>query len=277
MAAKQESSYFVYPTNAQEKDQAYAVFHFAKENNITRPQYIDADGTVWRWDNKGGGKHDGHRLIRTTIKAARNARDRARRVDLSLTKDDFEQAWPGRGAELFNAEQQRLQALYDSRPDGSDVDHYWSLNSGGFHVSNNLRHHPSEQNRSEGDRGAPHPLEQAAYMLAETKADQVRMEGPHMSPGSSTSLTFQNGRAILNYISDRTNAIQNGIDLFMFGKTGEETVNQAAEYVPGLRADPETDIGKRVGDAITSGVSNGVKVLYERGKAAVDYNGISSI
>ena len=277
MEPKQEFSYFNYPLNAQEKDHAYALFRLAKENNLARPQYIEADGTVWRWDNKGGGKYDGHRLIRSSVKIARNARDRARRLDQSFTEQDFETAWPGRGSDLFKEEMQRQQQIYRERPDGFDIDHFVSLNSGGFHISNNLRPQESSINRSEGDRGAPHPLEQAAYMLAETKADQVRMQGPRMEPGSSTSLAFQNGRAILNYISNQTNAIQNGVDLFMFGKNGEETVNQAAEYVPGLQADPETDIGKRVGDTIINGVSNGVKLIYENGKAAIDYNGISSI
>lgn len=291
MAAKQEASYFVYPTNASEKDQAYAVFKFAKENNIARPQYIDADGTVWRWDNKGGGKHDGHRLMRTAIKYNRNARDRARRLDQSLTEADFEEAWPGKGRDLFRAEKERQDQIAASRQDGEDIDHFWSLNSGGFHVSNNLRPQQSELNRSEGDRGAPHPLEQAAYMLAETKADQVRMQGPRMAPDMTTSITFDRGKAVLNYISRATNAVQNGIDMFMFGQNGGELVEAVADSelmgnpvfntnINGVAVganDPTTDVGKRAGDAIGNGIKNGVEALKNGSKINGDTNGITTM
>ena len=288
MAAKEEPSFFVYPTNAEEKDQAYAVFRFAKENNIARPQYIDANGTVWRWDNKGGGKHDGHRLMRTSIKYNRNQRDRARRLDQSLTQADFEEAWPGKGAELYQAEVDRQQEIYANRQPDEDIDHYWSLNSGGFHVSNNLRPQQSSLNRSAGDRGAPHELEQSAYMLAETKADQVRLQGPRMMPGSTTELIFRNGQSVLNYIP---NAIQNGIELFMFGQNGQELVEAAANHelmgnpvfntnINGVAVganDPTTDIGKRASEALSAGIKNGINNGIKNGRDAVDLNGISTI
>lgn len=259
MAKQEDVSFFVYPTDAEEKDQAYAVFKFAKENGIARPQYIDEDGTVWRWDNKGGGRHDGHRLIRTSIKYNRNARDRARRLDQSLTEADFEEAWPGRGAELYQTEVERQKEIFDSRGDSEDIDHYWSLNSGGFHVSNNLRRQDSSANRSEGDRGVPHELEQAAYMLAETKADQVRLQGPRFAPGSSLELVYNGGKAALKYVLPKFNAVLNGVDLFMAGQDADK-FNSAVEFMPSVQ-----DVG------------NGLKSAYKNGKEAVDLNGISSI
>lgn len=278
MAAKEEPSFFVYPTDATEKDQAYAVFKFAKENNLPRPQYVDEDGTLWRWDNKASsGRHDGHHLIRTAIKYNRNHRDRARRLDRSLTEADFEEAWPGRGRDLFRAEKERQQQLIASRKAGEDVDHYWSLNSGGFHVSNNLRTIPSKQNRAEGDRGVPHELEQIAYMMAETKADQVRLQGPRMLPGATTRLVTKGGKIGLEYILPGADTAATAYDLFTFGRDGEEIVNQAAEVVPGLKADPSTDLGKRAGEAISNGFKNGAKAILKNGRAAVDLNGISSL
>ena len=38
-------------------------------------------------------------------------------------------------------------------------------------------------------------------------------------------------------------------DLFTFGRDGEELVNSAADVVPGLRANPENDLGKKMSDA----------------------------
>jgi len=269
MAKQEDVSFFVYPTDAEEKDQAYAVFRFAKENGIARPQYIDEDGTVWRWDNKGGGRHDGHRLIRTSIKYNRNARDRARRLDQSLTQADFEEAWPGKGSDLFRAEQERQKELFANRQPDEDIDHYWSLNSGGFHVSNNLRRQDSSANRSEGDRGVPHELEQAAYMLAETKADQVRLQGPRFAPGSSVELVYNGGKATLKYLLPKFNAVLNGVDIFNQGQSGS-TLDNALNAIPDTS---ETDLGRHLGN----GISNGLKSAYKNGKEAVDLNGISTL
>jgi|TARA_B100000085_G_C18478523_1_gene486246 hypothetical protein len=269
MAKQEDVSYFVYPTDAEEKDQAYAVFKFAKENGIARPQYIDADGEVWRWDNKGGGQHDGHRLIRTSIKYNRNARDRARRLDQSLSQADFEEAWPGKGADLYQAEVERQKQIFESRQDTEDIDHYWSLNSGGFHVSNNLRRQDSAANRSEGDRGVPHELEQAAYMLAETKADQVRLQGPRFAPGSSLELVYNGGKARLKYLLPKFNAVQNGIDIFNQGQSGS-ALDNALNAIPDTS---ETDLGRHLGNSIT----DGIKSAFKNGKEAVDTNGISTL
>ena len=279
MQKNNTGSYFVYPTTPEEKDQAYAVFRFAKDNKIARPQYIDSDGTIWRWDNKSTkGKHDGHALIRTAIKYNRNRRDAARRLDQSLTEADFEEAWPGQGAELFRAEVERQNQIYSQRKSDEDIDHYWSLNSGGFHVSNNLRPMRSDLNRSEGDRGIPHELEQNAYMLAELKADQVRLQGPRMMPGARTELITKAGQVSLKYILPGANTAANAYDLFTFGRDGEQVVNKAAEVVPGLKANPENDFGKYAGEAIVSTFKNGFDAItngVQNGLDAVISNGNS--
>ena len=58
----------------------------------------------------------------------------------------------------------------------------------------------------------------------------------------------------LNAVTDRLmNRVEDGRYLFEQGRTGSDlhvAVNQAADVVPGLRADPETDLGKRAGDFI---------------------------
>jgi hypothetical protein len=258
MGKKVDRPYFVYPTTPEERRTAFTVFQHAQESGFQRPQYIDDNGTVWRWDNKGNGRFG---LINTNTKLARNGRDRARRIDLSLTAQDYEEAWPGQGQQLFEAEQQRINEIYNNASDSEDVDHIWSLNSGGLNVSNNLRPLDSDINRSEGDRGVPHELEQIAYMMAETKADQVRLQGPRMLPGATTRLVTSAGKVALEYVIPGANTAATAYDLFTFGRDGEELVNGAAEVVPGLQANPETDIGKRAGDAVANGLQNAANGL----------------
>jgi len=269
MGKKASRTYFAYPTTPEERNEAKSIYYLAKEHNLQRPQYIDDNGTVWRWDNKGNNTPN---LIQTDLKLARNGRDKARRVDLSLTVDNFEQAWPGKGQELYDAEQARINEIYKSADDSQDVDHIRPLANGGLHVSNNLRPLDSRQNRSEGNRPIPSDVEQAAYMMADNKQDQVRLQGPRFPNGSSTEIIYQGGKALVK-LSRRANPIVNGHDLFMAGKNGEDLANGAAEYLPGMKPDPETDLGKRAGDAIV----NGAKEAYTNGKKAIDNYGISTI
>ena len=270
MAAKQEPSYFVYPADSEEKDLAYAVFQYAKKNGIARPQYIDDDGTVWRWDNKStGGKYDGHGLIRVATKYNRNQRDRARRLGQSFTVDDFESAWPGRGADLYQAEVERQKQITASRQPNEDIDHFWSLNSGGFHVSNNLRPQDAAQNRSEGDRGAPTEIEQAAYMLADNKMDQLRLQGPRFAPGSSVELVYNGGKAALKYVLPKFNTASNAVDIFNQGQSGS-ALDNALNAIPDTS---ETDLGRHLGTAI----SDGVKQMFTPGNTPVNTDEISTL
>lgn len=214
---KSERSYHVYPTNPEERKQAFTVFQFARENKIQQPQYIDDNGTVWRWDNKGNGNFA---LIQTNKKLARNARDRARRLETSLSAEDFEEAFPGKGAELYAAEVARIEEIYANATENEDVDHIYSLGSGGLNVSQNLRPLDAAQNRAEGDRGRPSDLEMSAYMLADTKADQVRMQGPRFPPRATVRLDKSLGA--IRLVSDRFDAVQTGVDLFKQGQTGSQ-------------------------------------------------------
>lgn len=51
------------------------------------------------------------------------------------------------------------------------------------------------------------------------------------------------------------NQVKNGYDLFMWGATGEAQAEELADVLPGMRPDPETDLGKRAGDYI-GGLTN---------------------
>jgi 5-methylcytosine-specific restriction endonuclease McrA len=254
MGKKASRTYFAYPTTSDERKAAFTTFEFAKENNLQRPQYLDDTGNVWRWDNKGNGEH---RLINTNTKSARNGRDRARRVGLSLTADDYEQAWPGKGQELYAAEKTRIEEIYASADDSQDVDHIWSLANGGLNTSNNIRPLDSRQNRSEGNRPIPTELEQAAYMMADNKQDQVRLQGPRISSNSTLQLVFNGGKAVLKQV--RKHPIEQGVDLFMVGQDADK-FNDSVQFMPSVQ-----DIG------------NGLKEAYTNGKKAIDKNGISTI
>ena len=254
MGKKASRTYFAYPTTPEERKAAFTTFQFAKESNLQRPQYLDDTGDVWRWDNKGNGKHG---LINTNLKSARNGRDKARRVDLSLTVDNFEQAWPGKGQELYNAEKARIDEIYKLADDSQDVDHIWSLASGGLHVSNNLRPLDSRQNRAEGNRPIPSELEQSARMVADNVQDQVRLQGPRISPDSNLQMVVKGGIAFLKQV--RKHPIEQGVDLFMVGQDADK-FNDSVKFMPSVQD-----------------VENGLKEAYTNGKKAVDKNGISTI
>lgn len=254
MGKKASRTYFAYPTTPEERKAAFTTFEFAKENNLQRPQYLDDTGNVWRWDNKGNGTHG---LINTNLKSARNGRDRARRVGLSLTAEDYEQAWPGKGQELYAAEKTRIEEIYTSADDSQDVDHIWSLANGGLNTSNNIRPLDSRQNRSEGNRPIPSELEQAAYMMADNKQDQVRLQGPRISPDSNLQMVVNGGKAFLKQV--RKHPIEQGVDLFMVGQDADK-FNDSVKFMPSVQ-----DVG------------NGLKEAYTNGKKAIDKNGISTI
>ena len=256
MAQKDERSYFVYPKTKEERREAFTLFEFAREQKIQRPQYLDENGTIWRWDNKGEGRFA---LIQTNIKLARNARDRARRLKLSLTEQDFEEAFPGKGRDLYLAEKARIEEIYANADDTEDVDHIWSMNSGGLNVSQNMRPRKSVLNRSEGDRGIPEPALQNALMLADNKADQVRLQGPRLPQRAELVLdtVFGGVRLLANPIEKA----QQAYDLFTAGQTGsplQQQVEQVARDVKPViggveitgESNPELDVGKNLGEAL---------------------------
>lgn len=257
MAQKDERSYFVYPKTKEERREAFTLFEFAREQKIQRPQYLDENGTIWRWDNKGNGRFG---LIQTNKKLARNARDRARRLKLSLTEQDFEEAFPGKGRDLYLAEKARIEEIYANANDTEDIDHIWSLNSGGLNVSQNLRPYPSVQNRSEGDRGVPEQVVQDALMLAETKADQVRLQGPRFPPRAN--LVFDTVFGGVRLLANPIERAQQAYDLFTATQQPNSPLQQQVEQVArdvkpvigGVEitgeSNPELDVGKNLGEAL---------------------------
>ena len=254
MGKKASRTYFAYPTTPEELNEAKSFYYLAKQHNLQRPQYLDDNGTVWRWDNKGDNTPS---LIQSDLKAARNGRDRARRVDLSLTVDNFEQAWPGKGQQLYDAEKARIDEIYKSADDSQDVDHIWSMANGGLHVSNNLRPLDSRQNRSEGNRPIPSELEQSARMIADNIQDQVLLQGPRLADNSTLKFIVKKGIGYLKNV--RKHPIEQGYDLFMVGQDAD-SFNNSVEFMPSVQ-----DVG------------NGLKEAYTNGKKAIDKNGISTI
>ena len=248
---KTDRSYLSYPQSQSEREAALAAHMFAIKNDLQRPQFVAENGTIHRWDPKGKTKDGRTRygLIQTDLKLQRNARDRARRLDGSLTVSDFEAAFPGKGRALYAAEKHKLEQIYKETEDYEDVDHIWSLASGGLHASANLRALLAEQNRAEGDRGEPSPLMQTAYMLARDKLDQVRLQGPAVAPrvklvesrgaiGLAFADKVEQAEALFTFAAD-----QNNVDM----------VTEIAKSVPGP-AKPITntgdDLAKRAHDAI---------------------------
>ena len=258
---KTDRSYLSYPQTQSEREAALAAHMFAIKNDLQRPQFVDENGTIHRWDPKGKTKDGRTRygLIQTDLKLQRNARDRARRLDGALTVSDFEAAFPGKGRALYAAEKHKLDQIYKETEDYEDVDHIWSLASGGLHASANLRALLAEQNRAEGDRGVPTPEMQAAHMLADNKADQVRLSGPSLPPRARL---IQSGANVSLFV-DRAELASH---LFNFSNTHGAQVEAFADQVSNgpikMRPDPKTDLGKRAGDAIVNsvnGLSNGIK------------------
>ena len=159
---------------------------------------------------------------------------------------------------MYDAEKTRIDEIYASANDSQDIDHIRPLANGGLHVSNNLRPLDSKQNRSEGNRPIPSDVEQAAYMMADNKQDQVRLQGPRFPNNSLTEIIYKGGKALVK-LSRRANPIVNGHDLFMVGQDADK-FNSSVEFMPSVQ-----DVG------------NGLKEAYTNGKNAIDKNGISTI
>ena len=69
---------------------------------------------------------------------------------------------------------------------------------------------------------------------------------------------------IPKFVNRLMNRVEDGKYLFEQGKSGSEldvAVNNAAKVIPGLKANPETDLGKRVGDAIGNEIEYAAKSI----------------
>ena len=67
---KTDRSYLSYPQTQSEREAALAAHMFAIENDLQRPQFVDENGTIHRWDPKGKTKNGRTRygLIQTDLK-----------------------------------------------------------------------------------------------------------------------------------------------------------------------------------------------------------------
>lgn len=192
-------SFFQKPTTPEEQAAGLALYRNSQKHNIQRPQFVDQNGDVWVYEGKGKGDI---RLIRYHLKLERNAARRAKKLNQTITQEDFETAWPGQGKELYQAERQRLNEIYKSRQPGEDIDHIWSLNDGGLHASRNLRPLDSQINSAEGDRGAPDPEIQSATGNYQNKMDYLRWQGNALPPGKIIQVVRKAGQVSLQLVDN---------------------------------------------------------------------------
>lgn len=68
-------------------------------------------------------------------------------------------------------------------------------------------------------------------------------------------------------LAGKVGAVGVGTNLFMQGKSGSE-IDQLAKRIPGMKANPKTDLGKRAGDAITRTASQAAASLKKQLKKA---------
>ena len=180
-------SFFQKPTTPEEKAAGLALYHYSQRYKVERPRFIDQNGDVWVYEGKGKGDI---RLIRYNLKLERNAARRAKKLNQTITLEDFKIVWPDQAKELYQAERQRLNEIYKSRQLGEDIDHIWSINSNGLHVSRNVRRLNSVVNRSQGDRGALDPEIQNATGNFTDKQTYLKWHGPNLPPNKTVEITL---------------------------------------------------------------------------------------
>ena len=197
-------SFFRKPATPEEKSAGLALYFSARKHNLQRPRFVDQNGDVWVYESKGKGDT---RLIRYGLKLQRNAARKAKKLNQSVTLEDFETAWPGQGQQLYEEELRKAQEIYKNRQEDEDIDHIWSLNDGGLHASRNLRPLNSIINRAEGDRGAPDPEIQNATGNYQNKMDYLRWQGNALPPGKIIKVVRSAGQVVLRLVDnpvDRT-------------------------------------------------------------------------
>jgi hypothetical protein len=73
--------------------------------------------------------------------------------------------------------------------------------------------------------------------------------------------------AAMRGVAGKAGAVGVGANLFMQGKSGS-VVDQAVKKLPGIKANPKTDLGKRAGDAISRTASQAAAALKKQLKKA---------
>tara|TARA_Y100000816_G_scaffold205433_1_gene151567 strand:- start:184 stop:1068 length:885 start_codon:yes stop_codon:yes gene_type:complete len=175
-AAAKRGRLFKFPTTKEERFKAIQNHLASRQDGGKMHYFTKDDGSIHYIDNKGNGNYG---FIDLATKLSREAQRKAKKFDATPTLNDFIEVWgEDKGKDLFETEQKRLLDIYkkvDSR--FFDVDHMDSLAKGGLHYSRNLRALLSAQNRAEGARYLTDELRNA-YMLAQTKKEQLMLQGP---------------------------------------------------------------------------------------------------
>lgn len=170
-----------FPTTKEGQEAAKAYFRENKGKGKTQ-YFIKPDGSIHSIDNKGGGKESFYNY-HTRLK--NNSAYRARRLGATPSKADYIRNYGEKlGADLFDAEQEKLRSVYDPKnydPKIHDVDHQNPLKRGGVHHSNNLIPLDSSINRSKGAKPLD-KISKAALLLADNIDDQITLQGPLPTP-----------------------------------------------------------------------------------------------
>ena len=197
-----------FPSSNRDKQNALKKHQEAQRRGLPIPHFRKKDGSIHYFDNKG----NGYRFNDLATKLANEAARKANKTASKPTLEHYTEAYGSKlGKQLFDAEQKALKKAYRNTPSTThDVDHINSFADGGVHHSRNLRAQNKTTNRSEGARGLT--LDQkVALNQASTPQDQIRLQGPNMTPyqrqkflrEQASKIVYRNDNAIsaLNFAS----------------------------------------------------------------------------
>ena len=198
-----------FPSSNRDKQNALKKHQEAQRRGLPIPHFKKKDGSIHYFDNKGNGQYHFNDLA---TKLANEAARKANKTASKPTLEHYIEAYGSKlGKQLFDAEQKALKKAYRHTPSAThDVDHINSSADGGVHHSRNLRAQNKSTNRSEGARGLT-PDQKVALNQASTPQDQIRLQGPNMTPyqrqrylrGQAGQIVYRNDNAIsaLNFAS----------------------------------------------------------------------------
>lgn len=141
---------------------------------------LEYGGRSYYLDNKGNGNY---RLRDRASKYFNEGTRRANKFNATPKLSDFTEAYgPKLGKIQYAIYREQMKRIYGSvGTPNMDVDHINSLASGGIEHPKNFRRLNSTQNRSDGARVLS-PQQKNGLMLANNVRDQIRLQGPSMTP-----------------------------------------------------------------------------------------------
>lgn len=168
-----------FPSSNRDKQNALKKHQEAQRRGLPIPHFKKKDGSIHYFDNKG----NGYRFNDLATKLANEAARKANKTASKPTLEHYTEAYGSKlGKQLFDAEQQALKKAYRHTPSAThDVDHINSSADGGVHHSSNLRAQNKSNNRSQGARGLT-AEQKIALKQADNPKDQIRLQGPNMTP-----------------------------------------------------------------------------------------------